>query len=245
MTTAPPLVWYVAYGSNLCEARFRCYLTGGSPDGSTSRRYPACTAGAEVLADRAVRVPHRLYFARASRNWSGGAVAFLDLRRVGEDPTYGRARLVTLDQLDHLVTEENAGHATSVPVSALRRGPTDLRADGWYRTLLPLGELDGLPAVTLTGRPKPHRRPDPAYLATLRAGLAEAWPDLAPAAVDAYLDRCHGAEGRSSVQLDGPGRGHREPAALQAHLDLGDHGLDHLHPSEALRLAGDHEPPGV
>jgi hypothetical protein len=188
VTVAPPLVWYVAYGSNLCEGRFRCYLTGGSPDGSTSRHYPACAAGDEVLADRAVRVPHRLHFARASRNWNGGAVAFLDLRRVDPAPTYGRAWLITLEQLDHLVTEENAGHPTSVPRAALRGGPTDLRDEGWYRTLLPLGELDGVPAVTLTGRPKPRRRPDPAYLVTLRAGLAEAWPDLAPAEVDAYLD---------------------------------------------------------
>jgi len=189
---ASPLVWYVAYGSNLCEARFRCYLTGGSPDGSTSRHYPACAAGDEVLADRPVRVPHRLYFARASRNWNGGAVAFLDVDRVDPAPTYGRAWLITLGQLDHLVSQENAGHATSVPVDALRGGPIDLRDEGWYRTLLPLGELDGVPAVTLTGRAKPERRPDPAYLATLRAGLAEAWPDLSPAGIDAYL--AHGAD---------------------------------------------------
>jgi hypothetical protein len=189
VTTAPPLVWYVAYGSNLCEARFRCYLAGGSPDGSTSRHYPACATGDEVLADRPVRIPHRLYFARESRNWNGGAVAFLDLRRVHPAPTYGRAWLITLGQLDHLVTEENAGRLTEVPVAALRGGPTELHDVGWYRTLLPLGELDGAPAVAVTGGAKPARRPDPAYVATLRAGLAEAWPDLAAGEVDAYLDR--------------------------------------------------------
>jgi hypothetical protein len=188
VTSSPPLVWYVAYGSNLCEARFRCYLAGGSPDGSTSRHYPACAAGDEVLADRPVRVPHRLYFARASRSWNGGAVAFLDLGQAHPAPTYGRAWLITLGQLDHLVTEENAGHPTEVSVAALRGAPTDLRDHGWYRTLLPLGELDGVPAVTLTGRPQRSRPPDPAYLATLRAGLGEAWPELAPDDVDAYLD---------------------------------------------------------
>ena len=201
MTVAPPLVWYVAYGSNLCEARFRCYLTGGSPDGSSSRLYPACTAGDEVLADRPVRIPHRLYFARESRNWNGGAVAFLDLPRVDPAPTYGRARLITHEQLDHLVTEENAGHPTTVPLTALRGGPTELRDDGWYRTLLPLGELEGAPAVTLTGRPKPPRPPDPAYVATLRAGLIEAWPDLTSAEVDAYLDRAEPSLQRGGVRI--------------------------------------------
>jgi hypothetical protein len=188
-------VWYVAYGSNLCEARFRCYLAGGSPAGSTSRQYRACATGAEVQDVRPVVVPHRLYFARASRNWNGGGVAFLDLDldldvdRAASSPTYGRAWLITSAQLDHLATEENAGKATTVPTAALRGGPTDVRGDGWYRTLLPLGELDGIPAVTLTGRPKPPRSPDPAYLATVRAGLAEAWPGLTTDEVKAYLRR--------------------------------------------------------
>jgi hypothetical protein len=184
-------VWYVAYGSNLCEDRFRCYLAGGSPAGSTSRQYRACATGAEVLDDRPVRVPHRLYFARTSRNWNGGGVAFLDLDldRTEPAPTYGRAWLITPDQLDHLATEENAGKDTTVPAAALRGGPTDLRDEGWYRTMLPLGDLDGIPAVTLTGRPKPPRSPDPAYLATVRAGLAEAWPGLTTGEIDAYLRR--------------------------------------------------------
>jgi hypothetical protein len=183
-----PLVWYVAYGSNLCAARLRCYLAGGSPDGSTSRRYPACASGTEVLDTRPVRIPHRLYFARASKNWNGGGVAFLDLERVEPAPTYGRAWLITHDQLTHLATEENAGLSTEVPLTALSAPPTELRDEGWYRMLLPLGDLDGMPAVSLTGRPKPPQRPDPAYLATLRAGLTEAWPDLTPDEVDTYLN---------------------------------------------------------
>ena len=36
-----PLVWYVAYGSNLAARRFACYLSGGRPTGGT-REYSGC-----------------------------------------------------------------------------------------------------------------------------------------------------------------------------------------------------------
>lgn len=195
---ADRLVWYVAYGSNMCADRFRCYLAGGSPAGSTSRWYPTCAAGTDILDDRPVRVPHRLFFARRSRNWAGGGVAFLDVRRDADPAGYGRAWLLTLTQFRHLATQENAGCDVHLPAEALHGPPREIRPDGWYRILLPLGRLDGHPMVTLTGRPKPPHPPHPAYLATVRAGLHEAWPALDREEVDAYLRVATAAAGAAS-----------------------------------------------
>ncbi len=47
-------IWYVAYGSNLAMGRFRCYLSGGRPDGA-SREYPGCGDTTSPPAARASR----------------------------------------------------------------------------------------------------------------------------------------------------------------------------------------------
>ena len=58
-------VWYVSYGSNMCAARFACYIEGGGPPGG-SREYPG--ARDRRLPERTIPVdlPGTVYFAGES-----------------------------------------------------------------------------------------------------------------------------------------------------------------------------------
>ncbi len=75
-------VWYVTYGSNLSEARFRCYLGGGRPVGGT-RLYTGCRDPRSPRRRVSLEVPGGLYFAGESSVWSGGRAYF--------DPGYADA----------------------------------------------------------------------------------------------------------------------------------------------------------
>lgn len=211
-----PLVWYVSYGSNLCAARFDCYLFGGRPAGA-SRVYSGCRDRTPPRARRAVQVSGALLFAGASTVWQGGGVGFLD--PAGSGLVAGRAYLVTLGQFADIVTQEmrrapgamNVGPAELAAVTGAGRlvlGP------GWYETLIGLGELRGLPAVTFTRDVPPPgaglalAAPSAQYLSMLAAGLVEAHAMTADE-VGAYLAGCPGAAGvwtpeRAAGLLPGP-----------------------------------------
>lgn len=166
------LVWYVAYGSNLCADRLACYLVGGTPAGG--RR---ATAGARDRRPprtwRRVALPHGLWFGGPSHTWRGGP-AFLDVEHPGR--AVGRAWLVTHDQLEDVVAQENGRLAGDVAVDArtLAVGGVVL-PEAPYGRVVALPSPDGRPAATVTYVDRPAgRAPDPAYLALVRAGLAEA-----------------------------------------------------------------------
>jgi hypothetical protein len=176
-------VWYVAYGSNMCAARIRCYLRGGMPrggrcasSGGRDRRMPS--------AHRRFRLPHPLLFAGPSRVWRGGP-AFLDTHRRGH--AEARGWLLAVTQLEDLLAQENR-----VPVGSVTATETLLHAGGVavprgrYGRLVAVASPDDLPAVTFTfvERPAP-RAPDPAYLDHIRRGLAET--GLGPEEITAYL----------------------------------------------------------
>lgn len=165
------LVWYVAYGSNLCADRLACYLRGGTPAGGR-RPTPGARDPSPPRDWRRVVVPHPLWFGGPSRTWRGGP-AFLDVEHVGE--AVGRAWLVTRDQLADVVAQENG-----LPVGAVDLAEDHLRdggvavADGPYGRVVALAAVDGRPAATCTYVRRPAgRAPDPAYLEVVRAGLVE------------------------------------------------------------------------
>jgi hypothetical protein len=141
------LVWYVAYGSNLSQDRFACYLQGGQPAGAR-RSYPGCrdrTPPREVVG---LRIPGRVNFGGVSRVWGGG-LAFLDTGADGE--AVARGYLIGTDQLDE--------------VFALERR---------YDTQSTVGDREGLPMVALTS--SEHHEPaapSAAYLRTILSGLTD------------------------------------------------------------------------
>jgi len=184
------MLWYAAYGSNLSLARFRLYLDGGKPF-DNAREYPPCPAGSVITGDKAFPIDRQLYFAGKSKQWGAG-VAFVDFPVVDPPPTLGRAYRLSLDQLTHVARQENGGREVLVDVERIGKQPLEIRPHGYYRILLPLGQLDGDMVVTLTGRrdERGHdTRPSEAYLDWFRSGLWETYPDLKAAAIDAYLNK--------------------------------------------------------
>ena len=179
-------VWYVAYGSNLSEERFRCYLGGGRPAGGAR----LCTGCRDPRSPRrrvSLEVSGGLYFAGESSVWSGGR-AYVDPSYAGQ--VAARAYLVTAGQFSDVVAQE-----TRRPVG------TDLRLHGlgsgdvlgvpglYYTRAVCVGRLDDVPLITMTAEPHEPElwaAPSAPYLATIAAGLREAhgWDD---ARISAYL----------------------------------------------------------
>ncbi|MDX6325998.1 MAG: hypothetical protein QOK15_2352 [Nocardioidaceae bacterium] len=170
-------IWYVAYGSNLSTARFRCYLSGGRPAGA-ARLYAGCRDPGDPTRIAAVPATGGLVFAGASRVWQGG-MAFYD--RSAPGVLAARAYLVTTEQFADVVAQE----LRQPPGGELARNLCDLlpgagsvvtAGAGLYGTVVRLGELDGAPMFTITHHDTdklPSTAPTAAYLRWIAIGLRE------------------------------------------------------------------------
>lgn len=186
MTTSSGLVWYAAYGSNLHEPRFRCYLTGGRAAGS-ARVHPPCADDRSPRATAVATLPFPLFFAGSSRTWGGGN-AYIDPD--GHDAaTRARLYLISVEQFEAVVAAE--GHRAPAPLPPPRAGtPATYRvASGDYGVgVLACGQLEGIPVLSVTG-PTPDASVTPprrAYLRTIASGLRHTHA-LSPQAVADYL----------------------------------------------------------
>jgi hypothetical protein len=190
---AEPGAWYGCYGSNLALARFRCYLEGGRPLGS-SRSQPGCRDTSPPTGDRPVTLPGQVHFAHHAPSW-GGAVAFLDLDAPATSP--GRAYRITAPQLADVVAQENGRRpgAVSLDLAEVGAGGRVEVCPGWYGTVAWVGEVDDEPLLTITSAwalsDVAPAAPSAAYLRTIGDGLAEAhgWT---PTQAAAHLHRCPG-----------------------------------------------------
>ncbi len=206
--TSEPLVWYLAYGSNLSYDRFMAYLAGGTPEGKTTGEEGAPDPS-PPRASRQFRLAQRLYFAGDAGTWGGGGVAFV---RPEEEPgalTYARIYLITADQLRAVLAQEN-GLASErgtalVSTDALTGAAPGTRIEtgaGEYGLLLCAGRVpvgaaapDGpaVPVWTFT-TPRPldggQKTPSDAYLSTLCRGLLETFwaPSVGTMPVDPGKD---------------------------------------------------------
>jgi hypothetical protein len=166
---APDMVWYAGYGSNLCAERFLCYIAGGTPRGA-SRRCRGARDKTDPRDDQPLEIPYRLYFSGHSTMWDG-APAFIDTVGSTEIPARARAYLITWEQFEDVVAQENRRPTTPIDLvpGELAVGSSNLIGAGLYPNLRCVGHLEGLPALTFTSA----------------RTMAEA--DLAPPA-DAYLE---------------------------------------------------------
>lgn len=98
-------IWYASYGSNLLEKRFSCYIAGGTPEGA-QREYLRCTDKTIPEAKKPLTINHELYFARRSKTWHGGGVAFIKPTTNPEAKTLGRMYLITAEQFTEVVKQE-------------------------------------------------------------------------------------------------------------------------------------------
>jgi hypothetical protein len=193
-----PLVWYVAYGSNLAARRFACYLSGGRPTGG-ARDYAGCRDTRSPRRTLALEVDGGLVFAGRSTVWGGG-MAFYDPFASGRAAC--RAYLVTADQFADVVAQEMrrpaGGEFARTLAQALPGVKTmQVMGPGCYETVIRLGEQDGAPLLTVTvdaSKRPPLAAPSLSYVRWVAAGLREAhgW---SPAQVEAYLTSAPGARG--------------------------------------------------
>ena len=191
-------VWYTAYGSNLARDRFRCYLSGGRPDGAL-REYAGCRDPRDPERIVSLDVPGGLVCAGRSRAWGGG-MAFFDAaapRRVA-----CRAYLVTAEQFGDIAAQE----MRRPPGGDLARGLARLVAEvesvdavgpGQYATVTRLGVREGIPMLTLTNpdlAAVEPSSPSAPYLGWICSGLHEAhgW---AAERIAGYLSGAPGVRG--------------------------------------------------
>ena len=176
----PARVWYLAYGSNVNRSRFLHYLAGGRTESGARDATPPAR-------DIWLRAPLRLTFAKESRKWDGGGVAFVDPDPGGA--AIVRAWDITGEQFEDVFAQENrlpVGTALDWP--ALATGPVS-HGTGWYQRLFPVTvSLPGAqPAFTFSwAEPSSFRPPDDAYAGAIRTGLLQN-PAMTTADVDAYL----------------------------------------------------------
>lgn len=181
--------WYVAYGSNLCRDRFLLYLVGG-PHPVTGAQHVGARDPAPPRADRPFPLDHAIRFARSAPSWGGGGCAFLD-PEPGSGRAHGRAWLIRREQLADVLAQEAGCRPPPLEDDVLRAsGPTEIAPlPSWYGLVVPLGELDGWPAVTFTAADAashPPSAPSAAYRDVVLCGLTEIGVDH-DAAV-AYVD---------------------------------------------------------
>lgn len=212
----PTHVWYASYGSNMNRARFLTYLQGGTPPGST-RPHIGSRDRTPPQGDIPIRFDGRMHFAYRSSRWQGGGVGFIDLASPGH--SLGRAYLITSEQFDDIVAQENGlpptkGSAVDIQ-KTLEKGVSVHSPLSVYGTLAHVGDYDNAPVLTFTGnfsevdslyeaalaadgdltadtfiaRNEPHGN----YLRMVAAGLSEAFGMTRHQQVD-YLRGCGGAE---------------------------------------------------
>lgn len=189
------LVWYVSYGSNMCADRFRYYLVGGRPPGS-SRAYPGARDHGPPRADKAMWLPGGIYFATESRVWGGGR-AFYDSALGGK--AAARAYLITAEQFfDTAAQEMYREPGADLDISHIAAAGRIQIGPGRYETLLYVGLDDHAPMLTFTAPwacgDVPPVPPSGAYLHMLGQGLREAhgWD---PRRTADYLASLPGARG--------------------------------------------------
>jgi hypothetical protein len=196
-------VWYVAYGSNLALARFRCYLSGGRPTGG-ARVYPGCRHRSDPARTAGVEIAGGLVFAGASKVWGGGS-AFYD--RTATRGVAGRAYLLTPEQLGDVAAQEmwrDPGGPFAQDLTAALPEVVEFHTmgPGRYETVVRLGEYDGLLMYTVTHGDAAEltpAAPSASYLRWIATGLREAhgWDDER---ILRYLRTAPGAEGVSLAE---------------------------------------------
>jgi hypothetical protein len=194
-------IWYASYGSNLSyRNRFLCYIAGGKPAGA-KRWNPGCRDKTPPSDINPIPLNCELYFAAYSDSW-GGSPAFIR-RGSRKSVTYGRAYLITDEQFNDVVIQENGGEPDGSrivpPYEQLSRMETfTLPSNPLYGLLWRVGSEKGSPVITFTTarRDLAIGAPSEAYVKIIAAGLKETYPRLTDRDIAAYLRQAEGIRDR-------------------------------------------------
>lgn len=160
-------VYYFAYGSNICEERFRFYIEGGRSH-FNNKEYSGCTDKKRYYKnDGVIKYEvhnHKLYFAKESPSWNNSGVAFIE-ENLGSN-LIGRIYKVTKEQFDEIQRQEGSV---------------------WYGKIKELGKKDGLKVITFTNKDSSLQRnqPNEEYLKVIKEGLLTL--GLSDVEIESYL----------------------------------------------------------
>lgn len=186
-------VWYASYGSNLCKARFLCYIEGGQVEGM----HRSCPGSMDKTPPKEIMrkaVSHRMFFGRDhTLTWGPGGVAFLHPGSNAADKSYITMYRITLEQFNDVLHQENfltndmsspffdAGDLENIRTNQC--APVDANKLGWYKNIVYLGDERGIPIITMTCKlsdvenfksgKEAVRAPSFEYMDTLIKGLLE------------------------------------------------------------------------
>jgi len=203
-------IWYVAYGSNLSEERFLCYIKGGKT-ATCLRVSKGCTDPSLPIENRPAIIPHQLYFAKEGTVWGKGAASFIE-PSPSEAESYVRQYLIRPDQFKDIVIQENDENIENIVIDfeeAIEKGQT-LVGEGenfdWYGRVVYLGEDEGIPRFTFTAKWEDelidYNRPSERYLKTIIRGLKETHK-LSEEDIRNYLKKLPGIKGHmTDEELD-------------------------------------------
>ncbi|MCK5811435.1 MAG: hypothetical protein KAG94_00925 [Clostridiales bacterium] len=158
--------WYLSYGSNIFDERFKFYITGGYCE-FNNKKYNGCTDKTWPLKNKAKIIHHKMYFAKSSSSWGGGGVCFINPIPNPKVITYGRMYLVTKEQYEQIWCQEGKS---------------------WYNKKIIIGQDEGIDIVTFTNSKnllitKPHQ----SYKDVIIKGLIQTYPSLTLADITNYI----------------------------------------------------------
>lgn len=132
-------VYYLCYGSNLSEGRFREYLARNSADSAT-----------RTLESGVVEIPHDVFYAGHSGRWGGG-VAYLNIDEASEKKKY-RAYGLTYAEFGELFSGENGFFDPSdFPWGRVFQERETIVPDAYfYDRVVNLGSVQGRPLLSFT-----------------------------------------------------------------------------------------------
>jgi hypothetical protein len=209
-----PLVWYAAYGSNVCQERFLCYVRGGTPHGS-KRNYVGCHDNSVPRDARRIMIPHRLFFAGSASGWGGKGMAFVRSEREGR--SFGQMYLITFPQFDQLIQQEQGvekpsetpicpplAYITAHESCFTNKGnpsvPSDPKRKLRYGRILNLGTEDKYPVLTFTAVGPDCKitpaEPSREYLQTIARGIRETFAAVCSEQMCEYFLDCAGVRGK-------------------------------------------------
>jgi hypothetical protein len=200
------LVWYLSYGSNLLKSRFMCYITGGRPQGS-NKDYRGCVCDKTPPKDsRPDEIGFSLYFAHrpdtsnaSNTSWNGGLAFIRQNASPEEYSTMARRYLITKEQLEGVVAQENGKCDGDAEYSfGLRRLLENRQLSighRLYNYLIVIGDDNGVPIITLTtSHDLILRKPSLEYVTIIALGLRETY-GMSPEEACSYLYKKDGIEG--------------------------------------------------
>ena len=194
-------IWYAAYGSNMMEERFLCYIRGGTPAGSTTT-YLGCADQSLPVKSEDCYINSELYFARKSTTWNNGGVAFIKNNFAPSASTFAKIYLITEEQFNQVVAQEIKTPGIAINFTQTKRnGSSIIKQNSWYGRIIYLGDQGGFPMFTFTAE-NDHvdiNRPNDNYLKTIIKGIQESH-DVDDITIMDYLLSTEGIDGNIDPQ---------------------------------------------